>query len=79
MKLELPGKINLTGNDVIDTAYTISALYEPSYIERIHNLVNSIDYDVLSDDYDNDLCSYFANELGIELEEYELESIEELI
>lgn len=79
MKLELPGKINLTGNDVIDTAYTISALYEPSYMERIHNLVNSIDYDVLSDDYDNDLYSYFANELGIELEECELESIEELI
>ena len=79
MKWELPGKINLTGNDVIDTAYTVSALYEPSYMERIHSLVNSIDFDVLTDDYDGDLYEYFLNEFGIELSDYDVESIEDLV
>ena len=79
MKKELPGKMRLTGNDVIDTAYTVSALYEDDQMDYLENLINGIDYDKFSDEYNDDIYEYFSEELGIELEDSEIELIEEMI
>jgi len=79
MKKDLPGKMRLTGNDVIDTAYTVSALYEDDQMDYLENLINGIDYDKLSDEYNDDIYEYCLNELDVELRNDEIELIEEMI
>jgi len=76
---DLPGKIRLTGNDVIDTAYTVSALYDSSSSGNLEALVSNIDFDKLSDEYDDDIYEYCLNELDMELQDGEVEAIEEMI
>ena len=75
----LPGRIKLTGNDVIDTAYTVSALYDSTDTVDLESLVSCIDFDKLSDVYDDDIYEYCVYEMDVELLDNDIEEIEEII